>query len=138
MWHMSWWSAGLLVVCMVLVPLSAAAQTGAMPPLSMRTIEPPPSDAVLFNPGMGLYLAGGSGLSYQPSADAWVFQMADIIYFRPVWSDLESTEPGSDFESYFEPIFTFWVEKMGKRVAFRVMSESMHSPSAICDAPVGL
>ena len=33
------------------------------PGLEMRVIEPALSDDVLFNPGMGLYLAGGSGLA---------------------------------------------------------------------------
>ena len=52
---------------------------------------------------------------------------ADIIYFRPVWADLEEAGPGSGFDAYFQPIFNFWVKKLGKRVAFRVMSESVHS-----------
>ncbi len=95
--------------------------------LKMRTVRPQESDDVLFNPGMGLYLAGGGGLQYQPPADAWVFQIADIVYFRPVWGDLEEEGPGSGYEDYFQPIFDFWVRKLGKRVAFRVMCESMHS-----------
>ncbi len=93
----------------------------------MRTITPATSEAVLFNPGMGLYLPGGSNLGYQPPPDAWILQMADIVYFRPVWSDLEEAGPGSGYDAYFQPIFDFWVKKMGKRVAFRVMSESMHA-----------
>ncbi len=96
-------------------------------PLELRAVRPELTDAVLFNPGMGLYLAGGERLGYQPSPDAWVFKMADIVYFRPVWADLEEAGPGSGFDAYFQPILDFWVKKMGKRVAFRVMSESMHS-----------
>jgi hypothetical protein len=34
--------------------------------------------------------------------------------------------PGAGFDTYFEPIFDFWVRQRGKRVAFRVMSESTH------------
>jgi len=33
------------------------------------------------------------------------------------------------FDACFDPIFDFWVKERGKRVAFRMMSESMHSPS---------
>ncbi len=108
----------------------------------MRTIRPKTTDRPVFNPGMGLYLAGGSGMGYEPSQDAWIFEMADIVYFRPVWGDLEETGPGSGFDEYFQPIFDFWVKKLGKRVAFRVMSESMHSgreyatPKWIFDAGV--
>ncbi len=97
------------------------------PVVALRTITPAQTDAVLFNPGMGLYLAGGSQLGYQPAPDAWIFQMADIVYFRPVWSDLEEEGPGSGYDAYFQPIFDFWAKKLGKRVAFRVMSESMHA-----------
>ena len=95
----------------------------------MRALEPALSDDVLFNPGMGLYLAGGSGLRYQPTADAWALSLCDIIYFRPDWNELEADGPGAGFDAYFGPIFDFWVNQRGKRVAFRVMSESMHSPS---------
>lgn len=97
--------------------------------LQMRVIEPAISDDVLFNPGMGLYLAGGSRLRYQPPADAWALSLCDIVYFRPDWNDLEADGPGAGFDAYFGPIFDFWVEQRGKRVAFRVMSESMHSAS---------
>ncbi|NOX54665.1 MAG: DUF4832 domain-containing protein [Planctomycetes bacterium] len=96
-------------------------------PLAMRVLRPKPSNAVLFNPGMGLYLPAGERLRVQPASDAWVFQIADIAYFRPVWSDLEPDGPRSSFDEYFQPIFDFWVKKLGKRVAFRVMSESMHA-----------
>ena len=106
------------------------AESGiASPPraLRLRMVEPPPSRDVLFNPGMGLYLAGGSKLRYQPPPDAWALSLCDIVYFRPVWSDLEEQGPASDYDAYFDPIFDFWVNQRGKRVAFRVMSESMHS-----------
>jgi hypothetical protein len=97
----------------------------------MREITPQPTDALLFNPGMGLYLAGGGGLGYQPPADAWALTLCDIVYFRPDWNTLEENGPGpgSGFDAYFGPLFDFWVKERGKRVAFRVMSESMHSRS---------
>ena len=110
--------------------LAAICSLAAEPPLlKMRLVEPALSDNILFNPGMGLYLAGGSRLSYQPPADAWVLSLCDIVYFRPVWNDLEADGPGAGFDAYFRPIFDFWVNHRGKRVAFRVMSESMHSAS---------
>jgi len=94
--------------------------------IELRRITPALSDAVLFNPGMGLYLAGGSGLSYSPESNAWALSLCDIIYFRPTWNDLEADGPQSGFDAYFQPIFDFWVRQRGKRVAFRVMSESTH------------
>jgi len=81
----------------------------------MRVIEPALSDKVLFNPGMGLYLAGGSRLRYQPPADAWALSLCDIVYFRPDWNDLEAEGPGAGFDAYFGPIFDFWVEQRGKQ-----------------------
>lgn len=95
--------------------------------IEWRKVTPALSDAVLFNPGMGFYMAGGSGLgNYKPEPDAWVLSLSDIVYFRPTWNDLEADGPGTSFDAYFEPIFDFWVRQRGKRVAFRVMSESTH------------
>ena len=45
---------------------------GSSPRLDWRQVTPPLSDEVLFNPVMGLYMAGGSGLSYKPEPDAWL------------------------------------------------------------------
>ncbi len=106
----------------------ASGQTIATagPAREWRAIIPALSDAVLFNPGMGLYLAGGSGLGYQPEPDARVLSLCDIVYFRPTWNDLEADGPGAGFDAYFDPIFDFWVWQRGKRVAFRVMSQSTH------------
>ena len=85
---------------------------------------PPVSDAVLFNPRMGLYLQ-------YPTTDAepaeWFMQVADIAYYRLDWSDV-NPEPGVyTFDDYFGPLFDFWVTQQHKRVAFRVMCQSMHS-----------
>jgi hypothetical protein len=102
------------------------ALAGSPPGIEWREVTPAVSDAVLFNPGMGLYLAGGSGLGYQPEPNAWVLSLADIVYFRPTWNDLEADGPGTGFDAYFGPVFDFWVRQRRKRVAFRVMSESTH------------
>jgi hypothetical protein len=92
--------------------------------LEMTEVIPQTTDDVLLNPGMGLYLAPGG---YQPKSDAWFMKIADIAYFRPDWSQVKPEENGNHFDEYFGPTFDFWVNKMGKRVAFRIMSESMHS-----------
>ncbi len=106
-----------------LAPSWAQQDSAALP---MTEIVPEQTDAVLFNPGMGMYLPGGGRFREVPE-DAWFLQeLADIAYFRPVWSMLEEAEGEYKFDEYFGPIFDFWVEKLGKRVAFRVMSESTH------------
>ena len=112
----------LLLSTVLVVQVPAASP----PNIVWRTVTPTLSDAVLFNPGMGLYMAGGSSLSYKPEPDAWVLSLCDIVYFRPTWNDLEANGPRAGFDAYFEPIFDFWVRQRGKRVAFRVMSESTH------------
>ncbi|MHC4629247.1 MAG: DUF4832 domain-containing protein, partial [Planctomycetota bacterium] len=114
-----------------LILLLSAVFTGqalavSAPGLQWHQVTPPLCDEVLFNPGMGLYMAGGSGLGYKPEPDAWLLSVCDIVYFRPTWNDLEADGPGSGFDKYFKPIFDFWVRQRGKRVAFRVMSESTH------------
>ena len=112
---------------LLLIVVSVARVPAASPPgIEFRQITPTLSEAALFNPGMGLYLAGGGGLGYKPKPDAWVLSLCDIVYFRPTWNDLEAEGPGAGFDAYFEPIFDFWVRQQGKRVAFRVMSESTH------------
>jgi len=116
------------LVAIVVAILCAAGVTAEGEAIEWRPITPELSDEVLFNPGMGLYLAGGSGLGYKPEADAWVLSLCDVVYFRPTWNDLEADGPGAGFEAYFEPIFDFWVRRRGTRVAFRVMSESTHYP----------
>jgi hypothetical protein len=115
-------TAGVLLLTIVFASQALAVSPG----LEWREVTPPPSDDVLFNPGMGLYMAGGSGLGYKPEPDAWLLSACDIVYFRPTWNDIEADGPGAGFEKYFEPVFDFWVRQRGKRVAFRVMSESTH------------
>ncbi|MFC1716794.1 DUF4832 domain-containing protein [Candidatus Poribacteria bacterium] len=109
----------LLSLLYVLISIGTASEV-----VEMQEIYPQTTDNVLLNPGIGLYLAGGS---YQPEPDAWFMKIADIAYFRPGWNQIKPEEKGNSFDEYFGPIFDFWVKQMGKRVAFRVMSESMHS-----------
>lgn len=106
---------------MVAVTLSLAALAVAAEAV---VFEPPASDAVLFNPGMGLYL------QYPPTdakPDEWFMGIADIAYYRLDWAEV-NPEPGVyRFDQYFGPLFEFWVNQRHKRVAFRVMCENMHS-----------
>ncbi|MFQ6131642.1 MAG: carbohydrate binding domain-containing protein [Armatimonadota bacterium] len=117
------WLGIIATLCSAIAVTAQDEQPTALP---MTQITPQQTDAVLFNPGMGMYLPGGGGFREVPE-DAWYLRdLADIVYFRPVWSDLEGAEGEYRFDEYFGPIFDFWVEKLGKRVAFRVMSESTH------------
>ena len=93
----------------------------------MLTYTPTPSDEVLLNPGMGLYLQAGGRFGYRPPPDEWYLPIADIAYYRGDWSALNPEEGVYHFDEYFRPIFDFWVGELRKRVAFRFMSESMHS-----------
>jgi hypothetical protein len=114
------------LILLLIIVFASPALAASAPRLEWRQVTPSLSDAVLFNPGMGLYMAGGSGLGYKPEPDAWLLSVCDIVYFRPTWNDLEADGPNTGFDEYFEPIFDFWVRQRGKRVAFRVMSESTH------------
>jgi hypothetical protein len=113
-----------LLVLITLLLLIVSVPKAMAENFEMTEITPQTTDDVLLNPGMGLYLAAGG---YQPKPEAWFMKIADIAYFRPDWSQVKPEENGNHFDEYFGPIFDFWVNKMGKRVAFRIMSESMHS-----------
>lgn len=106
-----------LLLCLLVLTSACGAQ-------NMTDFAPKLSDDVLFNPGMGLYL------QYPPmdaQADEWFMQIHDIAYYRLDWSNV-NPEPGVyTFDEYFGPRFDFWVKQHGKRVAFRVMCQSMHS-----------
>lgn len=107
-----------------------AAQTAPAPEgggAVMVTTTPRTSDEVLLNPGMGLYLQAGAKFGYTPAPDEWFMSVADIAYYRGDWSMLNPEEGVYSFDRYFQPIFDFWVTRMGKRVAFRFMSQNMHS-----------
>ena len=121
----------LFATCGVLLAF-AAAQSGAqeearsLKALSWAEATPRPTDEVLMNPGMGLYLQCGPRLSEVPD-DAWFLKIADIAYFRMDWADLQPEPRPPNFDAYFAPIFDYWVGKLGRRVAFRVMCENVSS-----------
>jgi len=92
--------------------------------IHMQTFEPAPVDDVLLNPGMGLYM------QHPPTdlhPDHWMNEIADIAYYRLDWAEVNPQEGAYTFEEYFGPLFELWVNRRGKRVAFRVMCENTHS-----------
>jgi len=95
--------------------------------IEMVEIIPEITDEVLLNPGMGLYMQSGTRFGYQPEPEHWYMQVCDIAYYRLNWSQIKPEEDGNLFDEYFGPIFDFWVKKLGKRVAFRVMCENVSS-----------
>jgi len=109
----------LLSACSIL----AAASATPLPDGFVTSI-PKPTDAVLFNPRMGLYM------QYPPldlPSDHWMLEIADIAYYRFDWSRLNPEENVYRFDEVFGPIFEKWVGQEKRRVAFRVMSSNMHS-----------
>ena len=68
--------------------LSAATVAAADP--QFVTVRPKQSDAVLFNPGMGLYLACGT--KTEVKADDWFLRIVNIAYIRTDWSVVEPEE----------------------------------------------
>jgi len=93
----------------------------------MQEVVPALSDETLVNPGMGIYLYGTLDPEALPT-DAWFSKIITIGYFRDDWSRLAPDAEGEyRFDEYFGPIFDLWVEQWGKRVAFRFMSQNMHS-----------
>ncbi|HEX2999646.1 MAG TPA: carbohydrate binding domain-containing protein, partial [Armatimonadota bacterium] len=116
----------LFLLLFPLLFLAAAAVPEKDAALPMIEVHPKATDAVLLNPGMGLYLQAGTRLSEVPP-DAWYLPVADIAYFRMNWSDVQPREDEASLRAYFDPIFDYWVKKLGKRVAFRVMSMNVSS-----------
>jgi hypothetical protein len=118
--------APLAAISVLTAALGGAALSAADLPARAEFI-PALSDEVLFNPGMGLYL------QYPPlevKADEWFMGICDIAYYRLDWSEV-NPEPGvTRFEEVFGPRFDTWVKAHGKRVAFRVMCQNMHSANA--------
>ncbi|MEN6642213.1 MAG: hypothetical protein ABFE08_07185, partial [Armatimonadia bacterium] len=108
---------------LLLIATLCAAVALAQPP-TPQTVTPTLSSDPLFNPGMGLYL------QYPPldaKPDEWFMRIADIAYYRLDWSDVNPEKNVYTFDQYFGPLFDFWVKQQGKRVAFRVMCQNMHS-----------
>lgn len=113
----------MLLVCLSLLAAACAQDAPAPGPALVETV-PPLSQDVLLNPRMGLYLQ-------HPPTDAkpdeWFMQIADVAYYRLDWNEV-NPEPGVyTFDKYFGRLLDFWVKQSGKRFAFRIMSESMHS-----------
>jgi len=121
-----------VLLSIVLLPNLSWAQTDKSPPpipslLPMQQVVPAALTAPLVNPGMGLYLAGTLNPNDLPP-EAWFSPLLQIGYFRDDWSVLEPDAEGKyRFDEYFGPIFDLWVKRWQRRVAFRFMSENMHS-----------
>jgi hypothetical protein len=110
----------MLAVSLGSRPLAAADVPGR------AEFVPTATDEVLFNPGMGLYL------QYPPldaKADEWFMGLCDIAYYRLDWSEVNPEPDVYRFDEYFGPHLDAWVGTHGKRVAFRVMCQNMHSAS---------
>lgn len=115
----------LAALSMVAVTLGGSILPAAEAPARAEYI-PAPTDEVLFNPGMGLYL------QYPPldaKPDEWFMSLCDIAYYRLDWSEVNPEPDVYRFDEYFGPRFDTWVRTHGKRVAFRVMCQNMHSAS---------
>jgi len=113
-----------LLACLGCMGLAAAGDAAG---LRLQEITPARSDDVLINPGMGIYEGGTLNPDDMPS-EAWFSRVISIGYFRDDWAELEPDGEGQyRFDEYFGPIFDLWVNKWGKRVAFRFMSSNMHS-----------
>lgn len=105
----------------------AASPASASSAIPMQEVSPTLSLEPLVNPGMGLYLYGTLDPADMPDG-AWYAPLINIGYFRDDWAVLEPDAEGKyRFDEYFGPIFDLWVKRWHKRVAFRFMSENMHS-----------
>lgn len=100
------------------------AQAGEAGP-GMKRVTPPASNRPLLNPGMGIYVWVGPG--GRVPQDSWIREVCAIGYFRCDWSDLEP-EPGEyTFDDYLGRHLKYLRDELGWRMAFRVMSENLHS-----------
>jgi hypothetical protein len=106
--------------------LLALVLAGAAAPQPLE-LHPAATERVLLNPGMGLYAQCGGPAPPTLSANPWWLPVIDIGYFRFDWSDMQPHGPDDDPWTCCAPFFEQWVNKLGKRVAIRVMSENMHS-----------
>jgi len=121
----------LVLLLLFIACVSPGQEKEALSPadalLPMQQVVPTPATVPLVNPGMGLYLYGTLNVNDLP-ADAWFSSLVQIGYFREDWSVLEPLAQGKyRFEEYFGPIFDLWVNRWHRRVAFRFMSENVHS-----------
>lgn len=87
-------------------------------------LRPAASDDILFNPGMGVYH------QYPPmglSPEHWSNEVCGVAYCRYDWSTL-NPEPGVYcFDEVLGAFHDAWYVKRGVPIAFRVMSQNMHS-----------
>ncbi|MGI5923690.1 MAG: DUF4832 domain-containing protein [Lentisphaeria bacterium] len=107
-------------VALSLVWLCASAAVSA----ARVELRPAASDDILFNPGMGVYH------QYPPkdlSPEHWSNQVCGVAYCRYDWSTL-NPEPGVYcFDEVLGAFHDAWYVKRGVPIAFRVMSQNMHS-----------
>ncbi|MBC8443103.1 DUF4832 domain-containing protein [PVC group bacterium] len=112
-----------LAALLILACATTSTGESAGPRLEWQELSLAPTDDVLLNPGMGLYMQHPP---LDAEADEWFMQVADIAYYRLHWADVNPEEGVYTFDEYFGPMFDFWVKQHGKRVAFGVMSQSKH------------
>jgi hypothetical protein len=106
---------------------AAAPKEPKKPAIPMHEFTPATSDEPLMNPGMGIY-CGATTRAADIPPDAWFAKYVTIGYARDDWSKVAPDAEGVyRFEEYFGPLFDLWVKQWGKRLAFRFMSENMHS-----------
>jgi hypothetical protein len=126
-----------MLCTMLTLGLCSAARAQAPEP---AVITPQATDAALLNPGMGIYVMVGN--KEQPDPDLWFMKLCGVAYTRCHWSDLEPEQGVYTFDEYFGPMLDYWVGTLAKRIAFRVMCESMHgnteyvTPKWVFDAGV--
>jgi hypothetical protein len=106
-----------------LLPLLCGMGWGQTAP-ELEEYTPSLSNDILFNPRMGLYLQYPA-LDSKP--DEWFMKVCDIAYYRLDWNDVNPEPEVYTFDKYFGPLLELWIKQHGKRFAFRVMSQSMHS-----------
>lgn len=89
------------------------------------TVEPVAIDKPVFNPGMGVYHF--SVPSNLPQ-DHWSREICSVVYFRWDWSKLNPEKGVYKFDEIIGQMYDHWYVKQGIPIAFRVMSQSRHSP----------
>ena len=129
----------MYVPALALVAAAIVSATSAAGPQT-KTFHPKPSDKPLLNPGMGVYIFVGRNTRLPENT--WLKDVCAIAYTRLHWCDLEPAPGQYKFDEYFKPMLDYFVGQLGWRIAFRVMSESMHgrtkyvTPKWVFDAGV--
>ncbi|MEI6502273.1 MAG: DUF4832 domain-containing protein [Armatimonadota bacterium] len=113
----------LFAVAALLIGVACAQETAPVAPgPQLVEFTPTVSNDVLFNPRMGLYLQPPADLK----DDEWLASILSVYYTRVDWSTLNPEEGVYTFDQYFAPLLDF-CKQHHLRLAFGVMSESMHS-----------